>query len=85
MQLNDFLKAGGPSVRKAMEKHLGISKSYLSQLATGRAAISPGRCIIIEIFTKGAVGRSDMRPHDWSEIWPDYRPDNTAQTYTESD
>lgn len=36
MQLNDFLKAGGPKIRKALEQHLGISKSYLSQLATGR-------------------------------------------------
>ena len=47
MQLNDFLKAGGPKIRKALEQHLGISKSYLSQLATGRAAISPSRCIVI--------------------------------------
>ncbi len=25
MQLNDFLKAGGPKIRKALEQHLGIS------------------------------------------------------------
>lgn len=30
MQLNDFLKAGGPKIRKALEQHLGISKSYLA-------------------------------------------------------
>lgn len=85
MQLNDFLKAGGPIIRKAMEQHLGISKSYLSQLATGRAAISPSRCIIIESFTQGEVARSDLRPKDWAEIWPDYKPDNTKKTIKGSD
>lgn len=85
MQLNDFLKAGGPAIRKAMEQHLGISKSYLSQLATGRAAISPSRCIIIESFTRGEVARSDLRPKDWSEIWPDYKPDNTVLPQKDGD
>ncbi|QIU89345.1 transcriptional regulator [Yokenella regensburgei] len=72
MQLNEYLKRQGPKERKALEQHLGISKSYLSQLATGRAAISPSRCIQIEKFTNGQVARSDMRPGDWLSIWPDY-------------
>ena len=73
MQLNDFLKAGGPS------------KSYLSQLATGRAAISPSRCIVIETFTDGKVSRSDMRPSDWAEIWPDYKPKNNTTAQEDTD
>ncbi|MBT1917627.1 helix-turn-helix domain-containing protein [Enterobacter hormaechei subsp. xiangfangensis] len=85
MQLNDFLKAGGPKIRKALEQHLEISKSYLSQLATGRAAISPSRCIVIETFTDGKVSRSDMRPSDWAEIWPDYKPKNNTTVQEDTD
>lgn len=85
MQLNDFLKAGGPKIRKELEQHLGISKSYLSQLATGRAAISPSRCIVIEAFTNGEVSRSDLRPGDWAEIWPDYKPKNSTTKQKDTD
>ena len=78
MQLNDFLKTNGPKVRKALMRHLDVSKSYLSQMATGRASINAERCIEIEKFTHGAVSRADLRPQDWHRIWPDYDIESTS-------
>lgn len=56
---------------KLAEK-LGISKSYLSQMVTGKAAISPTNAVAIEKATDRAVTRKDMRPADWRQIWPEY-------------
>jgi DNA-binding transcriptional regulator YdaS (Cro superfamily) len=50
---------------------LGVSPSYLSQMAGGRAAISPARCVEIERATAGQVTRQELRPDDWSRIWPE--------------
>ncbi|MHA0949529.1 YdaS family helix-turn-helix protein [Enterobacter ludwigii] len=85
MQLSEYLKAHGPATRKALEQHLGISKSYLSQLASGKSSISPARCILIEIFTRGVVSRAEMRPSDWSGIWPNYKPNHNATPLEGSD
>lgn len=52
---------------------LGISISYLSQLASGKAPLSPERCVEIEEATNGSVTRKDLRPSDWSRIWPELR------------
>ncbi|EOU1312217.1 transcriptional regulator [Klebsiella quasipneumoniae] len=53
---------------------MGISKSYLSQMAAGKVAVSPARCIEIEKATGRMVTRADMRPDDWQKIWPEYMP-----------
>jgi DNA-binding transcriptional regulator YdaS (Cro superfamily) len=50
---------------------LGVSLSFLSQMASGTAAISPARCVAIEQATGGAVTRRDLRPDDWRLIWPE--------------
>lgn len=52
---------------------IGVSLSYLSQFASGACSISPARCVEIEEATKGAVSRKDLRPDDWSRIWPELR------------
>ncbi len=50
---------------------LGVSISFLSQMASGAAAISPERCVAIEKSTDGAVTRKDLRPDGWHLIWPE--------------
>ncbi|MFH8134186.1 transcriptional regulator [Pantoea osteomyelitidis] len=60
----------GEATRLARELH--ISTSYLSQLVSGAASVSPARCIEIEKVTGGAVTRADMRPDDWHKIWPEF-------------
>lgn len=72
MKLKDYLDKEGPEARLALQQLLGIKKSYLSQLASGRAVISPARCHVIKNFTNGIVDLPDLRPTDWHLIWPDY-------------
>ncbi|EKA97177.1 helix-turn-helix domain-containing protein [Proteus alimentorum] len=64
----DSLEWGGA---KELADQLGVSKSFLSQMASGVSAISPKRCVEIEIATNGAVTRRDLRPDDWYKIWPE--------------
>jgi DNA-binding transcriptional regulator YdaS (Cro superfamily) len=49
---------------------LGVSLSYLSQMAAGTAPVSPERCVEIEHATDGAVSRRDLRDN-WQSIWPE--------------
>lgn len=67
-QYIDSLEWGGA---KELADKLGISKSFLSQMASGISAISPKRCVEIEIATNSKVTRKDLRPNDWHEIWPE--------------
>ncbi|MFZ4218188.1 hypothetical protein ACEV6Q_10045 [Enterobacter ludwigii] len=84
MKLKDYLNENGSAARIALQELLGIKKSYLSQLASGRAIISPARCHVIKKFTAGVVDLPDLRA-DWSEIWPDYTPNNNPDPMGESD
>ena len=77
MKLKQYLDEKGPQTRAELQDLLGIKKSYLSQLASGRALISPTRCHVIKKFTGGVVDLPDLRPDDWFQIWPDY---NTKQS-----
>lgn len=56
---------------KALAAKIGISPSFLSQIAAGTAPANPGRCVAIEVATNGQVSRKDLRPNDWRDIWPD--------------
>lgn len=67
MHMSSLERGGATSLAKA----LGVSVSYLSQMASGAAAISPARCVAIEQATAGAVTRRDLRPDDWAAIWPE--------------
>lgn len=72
MKLKDWLKTHkGAAARMANE--MGVTKSYISQLAAGTASISPARAVQIERITNGGVPRQDIR-EDWREIWPELIP-----------
>lgn len=66
----DSLPHGGVS---EMASNLGISNVYLLQLAArqGGRKPSPELCVQIERATSGKVTRRDLRPDDWSAIWPE--------------
>lgn len=68
----DSLERGGAA---RLAERLGISSSYLSQLAHGLSPISPARCVEIERATDGNVTRKDLRPSDWHLIWPELSED----------
>ncbi|QQN36642.1 helix-turn-helix domain-containing protein [Rahnella aceris] len=81
MQLKQYissLKRGGA---KELAEKLGVSKSYLSQMASGASPVPPSRCLVIEGVTGGVVTRADLRPKDWENIWPDFNPENNKLTH----
>ena len=55
----------------ALASRLGVSPSYLSQMANGQSPISPERCVDIWRETGGEVTRQHLRPDDWQRIWPE--------------
>jgi len=70
VQLSDFIaQEKGNATQLAVR--IGISPSYLSQMATGYRSISPARSLLIERATNGLVTRRDLRPNDWWAIWPE--------------
>ena len=72
MKLKTYLSQLERGGAARLAKALGISRSFLSQMASGYAPVSPARCIQIEVLTKGAVTRCDLRD-DWMDIWPEMR------------
>jgi DNA-binding transcriptional regulator YdaS (Cro superfamily) len=61
---------------KALAAEIGISPSFLSQIAAGTAPASPSRCLEIEKATDGQVARQDLRKNDWRDIWPELATDD---------
>lgn len=50
---------------------IGVSQGLVYQWLTGRRPVAVERCLSIERATNGAVGRRDLRPRDYQNIWPD--------------
>jgi len=62
-------------------KDMKISPSYLSQMVSGVAPISPARAVEFEQLLKGEVTRQDIYPDDWHLIWPELvTPDSRIPT-----
>lgn len=57
---------------------LGISASFLSQMASGAAKVPISRALAIEKATKGKVTRKDLLPDDWQKYWLPGELDYTA-------
>ena len=75
MNLKDYVSKSNRGHAKELAKSLGVSKSFLSQMVSGVAAISPERCVQIESLTNGIVTRKDLKPNNWEEIWPELNTD----------
>lgn len=71
MDIKTYISGGHRGIATELARSIGVSASYLSQMASGLAPISPERCVEIEQATKGAVTRRDLRPKDWARIWPE--------------
>lgn len=71
MDLKTYISNSPRGTASGLAKALSISPSYLSQMASGLAPISPERSVAIERATDGAVSRRDLRPEDWQRIWPE--------------
>lgn len=71
MNLKKYITQLPRGEAKLFSKAIGVSPSYLSQMASGVASISPAISLAIERATAGAVTRADLRPDDYWLIWPD--------------
>lgn len=69
MDLKTYLEQRGVGVRLA--KEIGVTPSFLAQIASGYKQAPIHRCTQIEQLTGGAVSRKDLRPNDWHLIWPE--------------
>lgn len=71
MNLKQYIQTlpkGGAAI---LAESIGISPSYLSQMASGATNISPENAVKIETTTNGLVTRQELRPSDWEAIWPE--------------
>ena len=73
MELKKYIDDLERGEAKKLASTLGVSSSFLSQMASGRCPVSPVRCVEIEVATQGSVTRQDLRPDDWDRIWPELK------------
>ncbi|MFW7225363.1 MULTISPECIES: transcriptional regulator [unclassified Serratia (in: enterobacteria)] len=76
MNLKQYIKTLKRGDAKKLAEKMEISPSHLSQMAAGLSPISPARAVEIEQLTLGVVTRIDLRPDDWTRIWPELIPPN---------
>ncbi len=67
--------AGG---KAALARQVGVKPPTVQQWASGTRPVAIERCVAIEMATKGAVTRKDLRPNDWHLIWPELAADADA-------
>ena len=52
-------------------KQIGASPSWMSQIASGEAPISPELAVQLEQSTDGEISRKKLFPNTWEKIWPE--------------
>lgn len=70
MELKTFIQTSKRGTAKRLADQLGISASYLSQIASSENLRTPEMCVQIERLTLGAVPRQHLRTN-WREVWPE--------------
>lgn len=73
MDLKTYISSSPRGTAASLAKAIGVSPSYLSQMASGQSPISPERCVAIEKETGGVVSRRDLWPDGWDRIWPELK------------
>lgn len=57
----------------ALAKQLQVAPQVVHRWAAGQQTVPIIRCVEIEELTEGQVTRQQLRPDDWSKIWPELR------------
>ena len=68
MTLAEYFKDAPRGSQIALARRIGISKTWMSLLVSGREVPSPELCMAIERATKGRVKRASMRPDIFGEL-----------------
>jgi DNA-binding transcriptional regulator YdaS (Cro superfamily) len=71
MDLKTYISDSPRGTATKLAEKLDVSTSYLSQMASGDAPISPQRAVEIENETEGKVTRKDLFPNNWHLVWPE--------------
>ena len=70
MKLKEYCSQHSGSQRKLAD-YLGVTVAFVNHLVQGRRSVPVRYCIQIEQYTNGTVSRRDLRPEDYSQIWPE--------------
>lgn len=68
MTLQEYFQNKPRGAQVALARQLGVSKTWMSLLVTGREVPSAGLALMIEKFTHGKVKRKTLRPDLFGEI-----------------
>lgn len=68
-KFNDVINIYGSVTKTATA--IGASVQAVCFWRDGKREINPAMCVKIEQVTNGKVTRQDLRPDDWSLIWPE--------------
>ena len=71
MKLDLYFKKQGRGSSHQLAKKINVPSSDVCCWASNKRPVPVKRCIQIEFATDGVVGRKDLRPDDWHEIWPE--------------
>lgn len=68
MNLTEFFNTKPRGAKLAMATKLGVSKTWMSLIISGRKLASPELSGAIERYTKGQVTRKTLRPDIFGDI-----------------
>lgn len=68
MTLTQFFDTKPRGAKLAMAQKLGVSKTWMSLVISGRQMPSPTLSVAIERYTRGQVRRTTLRPDIFGEI-----------------
>jgi DNA-binding transcriptional regulator YdaS (Cro superfamily) len=68
MTLQEYFADKKRGAKDALAKDLGISRTWMSLIISGREVCSPELAVEIERLTEGAVTRKDLRPDLFGEV-----------------
>jgi DNA-binding transcriptional regulator YdaS (Cro superfamily) len=62
MNLAEYFQTQPRGSKNDMANRLGVTKTWLSLIISGKKIPSPALCNTIELITKGKVKRKELRP-----------------------
>ena len=68
MTLQEYFADKKRGAKDALAKDLGITRTWMSLIISGREVCSPELAVEIERLTEGAVTRKDLRPDLFGEV-----------------
>lgn len=57
--------------RPEMARQLHVTVGAIGNWKTRSGGVPIDKCVRIEVLSRGAVTRKDLRPKDWNSYWPE--------------